>query len=223
VYLVHVSCADAVEAIASARHAGRRVHGETCPHYLSLDETRYARPRAEAMDAVISPPLRSPADRDRLWAALRDGELDLVATDHVPDRLAVEKRDVGQPFPQVSNGAPGVETLLSVAYGVGVAGGHITLERLVDLLATTPARLFGMPAKGAIETGRDADLVLFDPAARRTIRQAELHHTSDFTPYEGMEVSGAVRQVISRGHVIVRDGAWLGDRRHGRYVARRLD
>jgi dihydropyrimidinase len=174
------------------------------------------------MDAVISPPLRSPADRDRLWAALRDGDLDLIATDHVPDRLALEKQDVGQPFTAVSNGAPGVETLLAVAYDAGVPTGRITIERLVDLLSTTPARLFGMPTKGAVEPGRDADLVLFDPTVRRTIRQAELHHTSDFTPYEGLGVQGAVRQVLSRGRVIVRDGAWLGSRGHGRYLERTL-
>lgn len=223
VYLVHVSCGAAVDVIARARRAGHRVHGETCPHYLSLDASRYALPRAAAMGAVISPPLRAPEDRDRLWAALRDGELDLVATDHVPDRLAVEKLDTGQPFTEVSNGAPGVETLLAVAYAVGVPTGRVSRERLVDLLATTPARLFGMPAKGAVELGRDADLVLFDPTARRTIRQADLHHTSDFTPYEGLEVDGAVRQVLSRGRVIVRDGEWLGARGHGRYVARSLD
>lgn len=223
VYLVHVSCAAAVAAIAAARRAGHAVRGETCPHYLALDDSRYDLPRSEAMGAVISPPLRTPADRERLWAAVRDGELDLVATDHVPDRLDREKRDAGQPFTEVSNGAPGIETLLSVAYGLGVAGGRITVERLVDLLSTTPARLFGMPTKGAIEVAKDADLVLFDPAARRIIRQTGLHHTSDFTPYEGMEVTGTVRQVLSRGRVIVRDGAWLGQRGDGRYVDRRLD
>ncbi|MFN8520771.1 MAG: dihydropyrimidinase [Chloroflexota bacterium] len=222
VYLVHVSSAAAVEEIADARRAGHVVMGETCPHYLSLDESRYAQPRADAMRAVISPPLRTSADRDRLWDALRAGELDLIATDHVPDRLAVEKRDVGQPFTEVSNGAPGVETLLAVAYGVGVADGRVTVERLVDLLATTPARLFGLPGKGAVEVGRDADLVLFDPSARRAIHQADLHHTSDFTPYEGMGVAGRVRQVLSRGRVIVREGEWLGARGHGRYVGRVL-
>jgi dihydropyrimidinase len=106
---------------------------------------------------------------------------------------------------------------------MGVPSGRVSIERLVDLLATTPARLFGMPTKGAIEPGRDADLVLFDPAARRTIRQAQLHHTSDFTPDEGLEVEGAIRQVLSRGRVVVRDGEWLGHRGHGRYVARGLD
>jgi dihydropyrimidinase len=222
VYLVHVSCGAAVDEIASARRTGHRVLGETCPHYLSLDASRYERPRAEAMPALISPPLRSAADRDRLWAALRDGELDLVASDHVPDRLAIEKRDTGQPFTEVSNGAPGIETSLAVTWATGVAAGRITQERLVDVLATTPARLFGMPTKGAIEIGRDADLVLFDPAERRTIRQAELHHTSDFTPYEGMEVTGVVREVISRGRGIVRDGTWLGARGHGRFLERHL-
>jgi dihydropyrimidinase len=158
-----------------------------------------------------------------MWRAVRDGELDLIATDHVPDCLAREKRDTGQVFTDVSNGAPGVETLLAVAYGVGVPGGRVSVERLVDLLSTTPARLFGMPTKGAVLPGRDADLVLFDPAARRTISQADLHHTSDFTPYEGLEVDGVVRQVLSRGRVVVRDGAWLGARGHGRYVPRALD
>lgn len=223
VYLVHVSCGEATVEIATARRAGHRVYGETCPHYLALDDSRYGLPRAEAMCSVISPPLRGSGERDRLWRAVRDGELDLIATDHVPDRRAREKRDTGQAFTDVSNGAPGVETLLAMAYGVGVPSGRVSVERLVDLLATTPARLFGMPAKGAVEVGRDADLVLFDPSARRTIRQADLHHTSDFTPYEGLEVDGVVRQVLSRGRVIVRDGAWLGDRGHGRYVARALD
>lgn len=220
IYLVHVSCADAAHAIATAREDGQRVYGETCPHYLSLDEGRYLLSRSEAMTAVISPPLRPSADRDHLWDALGDGRLDLVASDHVPDRLAIEKLDRGQPFTEVSNGAPGVETLLAVAYGMGVAGGRITVERLVGLLATQPARLLGMPAKGAVEVGRDADLVLFDPTARRVITQSGLHHTSDFTPYEGMEVAGVVRQVISRGRVIVRDGRFLGIRGHGRYLAR---
>jgi dihydropyrimidinase len=102
----------------------------------------------------------------------------------------------------------------------GVADGRITVERLVDVLSTAPARLFGLGRKGAIETGRDADLVLFDPAARRTIRAADLHHTSDYTPYEGLEVKGAVRSVFVRGRAVVRDGAFVGDRGHGRFVER---
>ncbi len=189
VYIVHLSCADALAEVATAKARGWPVYAETCPHYLSLTDDRYAAPdEAEVIKSVISPPLRSEADRQAMWLGLARGGLDLVGSDHVPDRLAVEKRVPAPPFPQISNGAPGIETLLSVVYAEGVGKGRITVERMVDLLATTPARLFGMPMKGAIEVGRDADLVLFDPAADHTIRQADLHHTSDFTPYEGMPV-----------------------------------
>ncbi len=221
-YLVHVSCRAAVTGIAAARAAGQRVYAETCPHYLALDASRYERPRADAMTAVISPPLRSLDDQAALWDALVTGDLDLVATDHVPDRLALEKRDDGQPFPVVSNGAPGVETLLAVVWDRGIATGRLTPERLVDVLSTTPARLFGMATKGVVDVGRDADLVVFDPTARRTLRQADLHHTSDFTPFEGMAVAGRIREVLLRGSTIVRDGVYVGERGQGRYVARAI-
>jgi dihydropyrimidinase len=126
------------------------------------------------------------------------------------------------PFPEISNGAPGVETLLAVLHGEGVARGRITVERMVDLLSTTPARLFGVVGKGAVAAGLDADLVLFDPTARRTIRAADLHHTSDYTPYEGLEVAGEVRSVFARGRAVVRDGVFVGTRGFGRFVERRI-
>ena len=110
--------------------------------------------------------------------------------------------------------------MLGVVHGVGAAHGEISLERMVDLTAATPARLFGLKDKGAIEAGKDADIVLFDAAASRTIRQADLHHTSDFTPYEGIEVRGAVRTVLSRGHPVVRDGIFVGRRGAGRFIER---
>ena len=219
-YLVHVSSEAAAQEVARARHGGQAVYAETCPHYLSLDASRYERPDIEAMGSVISPPLRAPSDQEALWAALRVGDLDLVATDHVPDRLGVEKRYTGQPFTEVSNGAPGIETLLSVVYSTGVPTAGMSLERLVEVLSTTPARLFGLPRKGAVDEGRDADLVLFDPSARRVIHQADLHHTSDFTPYEGMAVTGAVRTVLLRGREVIRDGRYVGTRGQGRYLAR---
>jgi dihydropyrimidinase len=171
---------------------------------------------------VISPPLRAPGNPDALWEGLADGSLSLVATDHVPDRVAVEKQSWRESFDRISNGGPGIETLLTMVYDAGVAAGRISLERMVDVLATTPAGLFGMPTKGAIEVGRDADLVLFDPAARRTIRASDLHHTSDYTAYEGREVSGAVRSTLVRGTFVVRDGVFVGRRGYGRFVERRL-
>jgi dihydropyrimidinase len=223
VYIVHLSCADALAEVAAAKARGWPVFAETCPHYLTLTEERYdAADEGEVIRSVISPPLRSESDRGALWLGLRAGGLDLVATDHVPDRLAVEKRLPAPPFPQISNGAPGIETLLSVVYDEGVAGGRIGVERMVDLLATTPARLFGMASKGAVEAGRDADLVLFDPAAIRVIRQEDLHHTSDFTPYEGRAVRGAVRSVYLRGAPVIRDGSFMGTRGAGRFVERAL-
>lgn len=224
VYIVHLSCADALAEVVAARARGWSVHAETCPQYLSKTDVAYqADDEAEMIRSVISPPLRSDADRQALWLGLASpGGLDLVASDHVPDRLAVEKRMPAPPFPQISNGAPGIETLLSVVYGHGPGAGRMTLERMVDVLATTPARLFGLPSKGAVEAGRDADLVLFDPGADRVISQAQLHHASDFTPYEGMAVRGAVRSVLLRGEFVVRDGVFVGRRGRGRFLERHL-
>lgn len=223
VYVVHLSCADALAEVLAAKARGWPVYAETCPHYLAFTDARYGNPdEAEVIKSVISPPLRSDADREALWLGLRGAGLDLVATDHVPDRLAVEKQVPAPPFPQISNGASGIETLLSVVYEEGVVAGRISIERMVDLLATTPAHLFGLGSKGAVERGRDADLVLFDPAARRTISQAQLHHTSDFTPYEGMAASGAVRTVLLRGTPVIRDGEFVGRRGAGSFQERQL-
>jgi dihydropyrimidinase len=221
VYVVHLSCADALAEVVAAKARAWPVYAETCPHYLTRTEAVYeADDEAEVIKSVISPPLRAESDREALWLGLARGGLDLVATDHVPDRLAVEKAVPAPPFPQISNGAPGIETLLSLTYSAGVAAGRLSLERLVDVLATTPARLFGMPSKGAVEVGRDADLVLFDPDASRTIRQANLHHTSDFTPYENMAVRGAVQTVLLRGQPVIRDGNFVGRRGAGRFLER---
>jgi dihydropyrimidinase len=221
-YAVHLSCNDALAAVAGARSAGQAVYAETCPHFLALDDTRYELPDEEAIGYVVSPPLRDRRDVDALWTGLAQGTLDVVATDHVPDRLSTEKRYGGQPFTEISNGAPGIETLLAIVYSEGVAKGRLTLARMVDVLATTPSRVFGLGSKGAIEPGLDADLVLFDPAVRRTLRAADLHHTSDYTPYEGMALTGAVRSVLLRGDDVIRDGVFVGRRGSGRFQERSL-
>jgi dihydropyrimidinase len=223
VHLVHLSSRAALEQVRAAKASGVRAHAETCPHYLALTAARYETPDVEtAARYVISPPLRSAGDQDAMWSGLADGSLDLVATDHVPDRLSVEKAEAsrGVPFDRISNGAPGIETLLSIVYAEGVGKGRLTVERMVDLLATSPARLFGLERKGAIEVGRDADIVLFDPAARRTLTAGSLHHTSDYTPYEGFSITGAVRSVFVRGRPVIRNGAYVGTRGDGRFVGR---
>ncbi len=223
VYVVHLSCALAMRHVAEAKASGVRAFAETCPDYLTLTDERYDDPDPlTCARCLISPPLRPAADRDALWSGLADGRLDLVASDHVPDRLAVEKSDAakGVSFDRISNGTPGIETLLATVFDGGVNHGRLTIERMVDLLATTPARLFGFPKKGAIEPGRDADLVLFDPAAKRTIRAGDLHHASDYTPYDGLDVSGAVRSVFVRGRAVIRNGAYVGKRGYGTFVER---
>ncbi len=223
VHVVHLSSAAALREVRQAKADGVRASAETCPHYLVLTDDRYDDPDpASCARFIISPPLRTPADRDALWAGLADGSLDLVATDHVPDRVAVEKAEAGKgvSFDQISNGAPGIETMLTLVYSEGVARDRLTIERMVDLLATTPARRFGLADKGALEVGRDADLVLFDPKARRTIRAADFHHTSDYTPYEGLKVVGAVRDVFVRGRPVIRNGSFEGTRGAGQFVER---
>jgi dihydropyrimidinase len=222
VHVVHLSCAAALRHVAEAKATGVRAYAETCPHYLTLTDERYLDPDPlRCACSVISPPLRATGDRAAMWAGLERGSLDLVATDHVADRVAVEKGEAakGVPFDKISNGVPGIETLLAMVHQ-GVIDGHITIERIVDILSTTPARLFGLERKGAVEVGRDADIVLFDPATRRTVRAEDLHHTSDYTPYEGMEVTGAVKSVFVRGRAVIRDGDFVGDRGYGRFVER---
>jgi dihydropyrimidinase len=227
VHVVHLSAAEALAHVRAARTAGVRATAETCPHYLIHDASVYDQPNElDVARYVISPPIRPAEDRDALWQGLADGSLALVATDHVPDRLDREKADAtrGVPFDKISNGAPGIETLLTTLYSEGVAKGRLSVERLVDLLATTPARRFGLPTKGELSPGFDADLVLFDPTVQRTIRAAELHHTSDYTPYEGLAVTGAVRDVFVRGRAVIRDGAFVGERGQGRIADRsRID
>jgi dihydropyrimidinase len=223
VHVVHLSAADALRHVREARASGVQATAETCPHYLVHDMSVYDQPdELDVARFLISPPIRPAGDRDALWAGLTDGSLSLVATDHVPDRLDREKAEAthGVPFDRISNGAPGIETLLTMLYSEGVAKGRLTVERLVDLLATTPARRFGLPRKGEIKTGFDADLVLFDPAAERTVRATDLHHTSDYTPYEGLEVTGAVRTVFVRGRAVIRDQRYVGERGWGRVADR---
>ena len=223
VHIVHLTSAAALEEVQRAKAAGVRVTAETCPHYLLLSEERYEDPDpVSCARFLVAPPLRPTADRDALWAGLADGSLDMIATDHVPDRLGVEKAEAarGVPFNEISNGVPGIETLLTTIHSEGVATGRLTLERMVDLVATTPAARFGLASKGAIAVGRDADIVLFDPTVQRTLRAADLHHSSDYTPYERLDVTGAIRDVFVRGETVVRSGAFVGRRGHGKYIER---
>ena len=221
VYIVHLSSAAGLEAVREARARGQGHFGvETCTQYLTLTEAAYADPR-EGLKYIMSPPLRTQADCGALWGGLADGSIQAVATDHCPFRFAGEKQRGARDFTACPNGAPGVEERLPVLYSEGVAGGRISLPRLVALLCANPSRLYGLyPRKGALLPGSDADVVLLDPGGRRTLTQSTLHSAADYTCYEGMELAGRIDLVLSHGEIIVRDNQFLGRKGAGRYLKR---
>jgi dihydropyrimidinase len=219
-YIVHVTCAEALEELRRARGRGVRIYAETCPQYLVLGEEEYERPGPESVRIIAAPPLRSEADREALWSALRSGEIDVVATDHCPF-TAAEKASGADDFSRVPNGLPGIETRLMLLWDAGVRTGRLDVHRFVDLVATRPARLFGLwPRKGTIGIGSDADLVLFDPGAERSLDAAALHMRVDWSPYEGRTTRGAPAVVISRGEVVVDHGGFRGRPGRGQFLPR---
>jgi dihydropyrimidinase len=194
------------------------VFAETRPLYLYLTRAQFDRPDAALW--VGQPPLREADDVDAVWSALADGTLDTVGTDHIPHTRAA-KLAPGLTFDRIPPGVSNLETLLPMLYSEGVRKGRLTLARLVEILATAPARIAGMyPRKGVIAVGSDADLVVFDPDAPRTISAAELHSACDYDPYEGWEVTGWPEAVISRGELVFADGAVMGSPGRGQLVRR---
>lgn len=216
-YVVHVSSALAVAPVAAARAAGARVAGETCPQYLVLDEALLDGPDEEAAKYVFTPPPRRAADRERLLRALAAGELSSVGSDHCPFNVGDQKR-MGPAFTEILNGVPGVEQRLTLLHDRGVRSGALSLERWVELCCTAPARLMGLPRKGALTPGADADLVLFDPLREQTISAATQRSAVDYTPYEGLRVTGAVERVWLRGRLAVDGGEVVARQGSGGYV-----
>ena len=223
VYVVHVTCEPAVEALRAAGTRGWPVTGETCPQYLLLDDSVYTKPDFEGAAYVIAPPLRTRRDQDLLWQALADGTLRAVGTDHCPFNLADQKELGRDDFRKIPGGAAGVEHRLSLLHTHGVLTGRIGLERFVELVAAGPAKIFGLyPRKGTIAVGSDADLVLWDPTAAATISAATHHHRCDRSIYEGFEITGLPTTVVANGEIRYHDGSLRVDRGAGRYLERSL-
>jgi dihydropyrimidinase len=220
VYFVHVSCTDAVEELQRARARGVRALGETCTHYLYFDESDLERPNFEGAKWVYTPPPRAKHMPARMWQAIASGQLHVVASDHCPFDFHGQK-DLGRrDFRMIPNGAPGVEERLMFTYQ-GVNDGRLTLNRFVDLVSTSPARIFGLyPNKGTIAVGSDADLVIWHPDAEVTVSQPGLHHHVDYTLYEGKTIRGVPETVLLRGEVIVEGRSYVGKPGSGRFVAR---
>jgi dihydropyrimidinase len=220
IYLVHLSAPAALAPVRAARRRGLPVFAETRPIYLYLTVDRFAEPERRGALYVGNPPLRSAVDVEGLWLALAAGEVDTIGTDHIP-YPAARKLDPAQDFSRIPPGMSNLETLLPMLYSEGVRRGRITLPRLVELLATTPARLAGLaPRKGAILPGADADLVVFDPRVTRTVRAADLHSAADYDVFEGWEVTGWPSVTISRGDVIAEGGQITSQPGRGRFVER---
>jgi dihydropyrimidinase len=214
-HIFHIGCAEGIAEVAAARSRGVDISGETCPQYLLLSaEAHLGGPHGELY--VCAPPLRSLADQKALWAAMADGTLEMVSTDHCPWRVE-EKR---QPdFTMIPGGVPSIEARLALVYSEGVVTGQLSLQKWVELCSTRPARWMGLQHKGEIAVGRDADLVIFDPNQKVVVSAATLHERAGWTPYEGHRVRGWPRTVTLRGEIIVLDEQYLGTL-NGRFVRR---
>jgi dihydropyrimidinase len=221
-YIVHVSCAEALSAVERAMARGQPVAAETCPHYLLLSDREYERPGFEAAKYVMTPPLRSPEDLRRLWSGLAGGALAVVATDHCPWVCEGQKTRGRERFDLIPGGIAGVETRAALVFSEGVVTGKLSLEQYVAVMSTNAARIFGLyPRKGALAVGSDADIVVFDPRRQATIRCRDLHQHVDYTVFEGWQTTGAPVVTVLRGRVAARDGQFVGHVGRGQFVARR--
>lgn len=220
-YVVHVSCADAVARIAEAREKGWNVYGETCPQYLTLDISYLEKPDFEGAKYVWSPPLREKWNQDVLWNALKSGILQTVGSDQCSFNFANQKELGRGDFTKIPNGGPIIEDRFTIMYSEGVHKGRISLNQFVDMTSTKVAKLFGLyPRKGTIAVGGDADIVIFNPNATRTI-SAQTHHMNvDYNPFEGIEVHGEVRDVLSRGTFVIANKQFVGTKGAGQYLKR---
>jgi dihydropyrimidinase len=220
VYIVHLSASEALEMVTEARDRGLPAFAETCPQYLFLSYDNYEEPGFEGSKYVMSPPLRQKSTQDRLWRGLAFNDLQAIATDHCP--FCMKEKHLGDgDFSKIPNGAPGVETRMSLVYDGGVRTGKISMNRFVELTSTSPAKIFGMfPKKGTIAPGSDADIVIFDPEKKTTLSATTHHMKVDYNPYEGRSVTGVTETVLSRGKVIIDGGQFTGKAGSGSFLKR---
>jgi dihydropyrimidinase len=220
-YVVHVSCAEAVQKITEARNKGFTVWGETCPQYLVLDQSYLEKPDFEGAKYVWSPPLREKWNQEVLWNALKNGQLQTLGSDQCSFDFKGQK-DLGLgDFTKIPNGGPIIEDRVSILFSEGVKKGRITLNQFVDIMSTRIAKLFGLfPQKGTIAVGSDADIIIFDPSMERTI-SAEAHHMAvDYNAFEGLKVTGEPVSVLSRGEFVIREKQFVGELGRGQYLKR---
>ena len=221
VYIVHMSYNDALEKVREARDRGLPVYAETCPQYLYLSLENMEAPGFEGAKYVFTPPLREKWHQEKLWNGLKQDHLQVVSTDHCPFCFKEQKELGKDDFTKIPNGGPGIEHRMSLIYSGGVAKGRFSVNRFVELVSTTPAKLFGLyPRKGTIAIGSDADLVIFDPDRKHTISAKTHHMRVDYSMFEGIEVTGMPHIVLSRGNVVVERDKFLGRAGAGEFIRR---
>ena len=221
VYIVHLSCYDALREVQAARDMGLPAFAETCPQYLFLDDTYYEQEGFEGAKYVMTPPLRDKSNQEQLWKGLRGNDLQVISTDHCPFCFKEQKELGRDDFTKIPNGGPGVEHRMSLIYDGGVVQKRISLNRFVELTSTAAAKIFGLfPKKGTIAVGSDADIVIFDPNREQTISAKTHHMRVDYSAYEGRKVQGIVDTVLSRGKVVVESGAFKGKAGDGQFLRR---
>jgi dihydropyrimidinase len=221
VYIVHLSCNDALEKVREARERGLRAYAETCPQYLYLSLENMDAPGFEGAKYVFTPPLREKWHQEKLWQGLAQDDLQVVSTDHCPFCFKEQKELGRDDFTKIPNGGPGIEHRVSLVYGGGVHGGKFSPNRFVQLVSTAPAKLFGLyPKKGTVAVGSDADLIVFDPNEEQVISAKTHHMRVDYSMFEGIRVKGVPKIVMSRGKVIVENGKFTGKAGAGEFLKR---
>lgn len=222
-FIVHVSTDGGASLVQKARQEGYPIFAETCPQYLALTREDLDRPGMEGAKFICSPPLRDAQTQEALWRHLRSGSLDCVSSDHSPYRFdATGKLANGEapPYPKIANGMPGIAMRLPWLFSEGVIGGRISMEDFVAQSATTAARIFGLTNKGVIAPGKDADIAIWNPEARRVISVTDQHDNMDYTPFEGMEITGWPETVLTRGRMVVHKGELVAKPGDGKFIAR---
>src|SRR5438067_7861182 len=221
VYIVHLSCYDALKEVQAARDLGLPAYAETCPQYLFLDYSYYDQPGFEGAKYVMTPPLRDKSNQEQLWKGLRGNDLQVLSTDHCPFCFKEQKELGRNDFSKIPNGGSGVEHRLSLIYEGGVVQKRISVNRFVELTSTAAAKIFGLfPRKGTIAVGSDADIVIFDPNREQTISSKTHHMRVDYSAYEGRTVQGVTETVLLRGNIVVEDGEFKGKPGYGQFVRR---